>query len=162
MYTFRALLVVVFSSASLIATTITVKEINNESNALLTIRTPVKTVKVGRLETCLDPIEVTTSSATTIETSPIVFAEQKSKLFTLEFVRTQEKKFSGKVVTTLKVIKDGKHVIAKKEQGYKFDQDTYEITITVKPGKGTVIAEPVATIHATYDLPSLEGDWELI
>lgn len=141
------------------ATTFTIKEINNESNASLTVIVPNREpIKIPKLDTHLEPIKIYSSTAKTIETSPIIFAEGKHILFNLTFTRDQKKALSGRVTTTVKAIQDEKKVIAKKEQGYQFDQDYYEFTITIKPGKGTVIAEPKVLIEAEYNRPKLEAD----
>lgn len=145
------------------ATTIIIKEIKNESNASLTIRFPnLQQRKVPRHETLSEAITIVdSSSADLLETPPVVFAEGKLRLFDIQFVRERKTHASGRTEVTLKVIQDGKKVIAQQQQGYLFDRDVYTVDITVKPGKGQVIAYPSATIKASYGQPgTIETDWQ--
>lgn len=153
------------------AITITISEINNQSNSILTARAPlytgqVKEYKIRPNNVMNEPIMIKKqSSENNFITSPIIFAEQSMKLFTLEFKRIRKKQFlSGRVTVTLQVIQDGKKVIASKEQGYLYQDDTYDIQIKVNPGEGQVVAEPLVTIHASYQKPTLDetNDWEVI
>lgn len=151
--------------AKLEATTIIINEINNESNASLTIRFPNgQQRKVSRLDTLLEDITIVDASESThIETPPIVFAEGKMKLFDIQFIRERKTYASGRTEVTFKIIQDGKKIIAQKKQGYLLNQDVYVVDITIKPGKGSIIAFPTARIEAKYgDDESIETNWQEI
>lgn len=147
------------------ATTIIIKEINNESKASLTMLLPNGTkLRIKPLDTILEPIVVVENNqADNFETSPIIVAEGSLTLFDIQFIRKRTQSRSGRVEVTLQAVQNGKKLLAKKSQEYLYDAETYMVTLTIQPGKGQVIAEPKVAIEATYAKPELSpDDWEQI
>lgn len=164
---FRLLIMTtVCTAAQMQATTIIIKEINNELKATINLINPDGTnYAIKPLETVIDPIVITKNSqAENFETSPLIVSEGTLKLFELQFKRARKKSIFGKVEVTLSVLQDGKKLIAKKNHSYQYDQDTYMITLTIKPGKRQpVTAEPRVEIEAMYGEPELSlEDWQTV